>query len=407
MEMEMIIHCSKDFLEELRKNCKKFNEKYIDDIVEDMGAMDSLFVWHAKVFRVNRRKTVVLVNEKNRFSVVMYGLKAVDFKSFEKYVLEAIRTTFQRALINENIINSYIYDCERVIFSKSKNRKTVAWVNDAAEKACFFIDPDIDGNMYMEQAAGVAISKRVVSRNSKDNEDGFVPFKMMLKDLEEKYNLPSCGFNAVKLRVSLNFSDSVVSRVLLVPVCISFLDLHRILQVTFNWQDYHLFSFDFDNLEFPSIRIINYDDEFESVDINDLAKKVAINLGREYDGAVRYYNLLASQTPLLRVINNYKKFSYTYDFGDNWTHNMEVLEYINNYEEVNPICISGLGNAPPEDVGGAGGYGHFIDAYYDHTHPEHDDVVAWSEIVNYCEFDIDKINKKLSTIMSGDKFYLL
>ena len=40
----------------------------------------SLFSWHANLITVNRRKTCVLVNDNNRYVIVLYELKAKDFK---------------------------------------------------------------------------------------------------------------------------------------------------------------------------------------------------------------------------------------------------------------------------------------------------------------------------------------
>ena len=35
----------------------------------------ALFSWHANFFRINRRKTVVLVNNACDYSVILYGMK--------------------------------------------------------------------------------------------------------------------------------------------------------------------------------------------------------------------------------------------------------------------------------------------------------------------------------------------
>ena len=52
-----------------------------------------------------------------------------------------------------------------------------------------------------------------------------------------------------------------------------------------------------------------------------------------------------------------KKFSYTYDFGDDWSHHIQIK----GIEKQNPAypyprCLEGAGVAPPEDCGGIPGY---------------------------------------------------
>nr|WP_077247621.1 hypothetical protein [Bacillus sp. FJAT-27225] len=37
---------------------------------------DPLFSWHANLITFNRKNVVILVNDKNRFSVILHGLKA-------------------------------------------------------------------------------------------------------------------------------------------------------------------------------------------------------------------------------------------------------------------------------------------------------------------------------------------
>ena len=60
----MLIQCTKKLLGELEI-------KPVPSIEEA-----PLFSWHANIITVNRRKTVVLCNDSNRYIVVLYGLKA-------------------------------------------------------------------------------------------------------------------------------------------------------------------------------------------------------------------------------------------------------------------------------------------------------------------------------------------
>lgn len=64
----MLIQCTKKLLDEL-------NIKPASALEEE-----PLFSWHANLMMLSHRKTVVLVNDKNRYVVVLHGLKAKDFK---------------------------------------------------------------------------------------------------------------------------------------------------------------------------------------------------------------------------------------------------------------------------------------------------------------------------------------
>ncbi|WP_303969108.1 hypothetical protein [Sporosarcina ureae] len=39
---------------------------------------DPFFSWHANVVLINRRKTIVLMNDKTRYIVALHGIKAKD-----------------------------------------------------------------------------------------------------------------------------------------------------------------------------------------------------------------------------------------------------------------------------------------------------------------------------------------
>jgi hypothetical protein len=73
-----------------------------------------------------------------------------------------------------------------------------------------------------------------------------------------------------------------------------------------------------------------------------------------------------------------KAFEYTYDFGDDWEHEVRFEgEPAIDPKKKLPVCVEGEGACPPEDVGGIGGYEYFLDAINDPTHQEHKDYLEW------------------------------
>ena len=91
------------------------------------------------------------------------------------------------------------------------------------------------------------------------------------------------------------------------------------------------------------------------------------------------------------------QFTYVYDFGDNWQHDL-LVEKIHPAEEDThyPICLEGARACPPEDVGGIPGYEHFLDAIREPTHPEHQECLDWiGGTFDPEKFDLDKVNRTL------------
>jgi len=66
------------------------------------------------------------------------------------------------------------------------------------------------------------------------------------------------------------------------------------------------------------------------------------------------------------------KFSYEYDFGDDWVHDLTVEKALVSEQALpHPICMAGKRSCPPEDCGGTSGYEELLEAAPDPTHPRH------------------------------------
>jgi hypothetical protein len=97
------------------------------------------------------------------------------------------------------------------------------------------------------------------------------------------------------------------------------------------------------------------------------------------------------------VARGYKKFAYTYDFGDNWDHTVEVEKTLDAEPGVRyPRCVAGKRACPPEDCGGPWGYADFLEAVRDPKHPEHEDMLEWiGGGFDPEKFDVEAVNEEL------------
>ena len=94
------------------------------------------------------------------------------------------------------------------------------------------------------------------------------------------------------------------------------------------------------------------------------------------------------------------KFLYTYDFGDDWEHEIlveKILPMIN--ENRQPVCLKGVRACPPEDIGGMWGYYDFLEILQDPKHPDHESMMEWiGGRFDPEEFNLEEINKQLRNI---------
>ncbi|MDQ3412841.1 MAG: plasmid pRiA4b ORF-3 family protein [Chloroflexota bacterium] len=93
------------------------------------------------------------------------------------------------------------------------------------------------------------------------------------------------------------------------------------------------------------------------------------------------------------------RFSYQYDFGDDWAHEIVVEKILPPDPIVTyPICLTGKRACPPEDVGGTWGYTEFLDNMSDPHHGEHESMREWNGRKFDSEaFNLDTVNARLQS----------
>lgn len=152
------------------------------------------------------------------------------------------------------------------------------------------------------------------------------------------------------LRTTLRYIEPPIWRELSVPDSYSLLQLHRCIQLAFDWLDYHLFFFE--------------------VRARHFAQPGPDALGED-----------AARTQLSELsLKRGTAFLYVYDMGDSWEHDVVVRS--NEPEpdvEPDPLAylVAGERAAPPEDAGGPPGYERLLQALAPPELNDHDDLVAW------------------------------
>ena len=187
----------------------------------------------------------------------------------------------------------------------------------------------------------------------------------MVKIAARKSN---AGKTPLSLKVTLRGTKPPVWRRLLIPGEMTLGDLHQAIQAAMGWDDSHLHAFDIAGREYG---------DPDSVD--DVADEERLTLNGVLNSGVT-------------------RFTYTYDFGDNWEHTV-LIERTRRPLEAGPYpaCIAGKRNCPPEDCGGPWGYQDLLAVLADPAHPDHPERVEWvGEDFDPEEFAIEVANARLA-----------
>lgn len=327
--------------------------------------INPLFTWTATWTNVWEDRPaedlLVLVNNATRFTVAVYQVKRKDLKDLkrvEQMIQTAISNTLLAVGFNPELVVEYLTLAGEVQFTQNRNRQAASWVGRAGLECAVDVGKEYNGiaNMFND-TVGTATNYRIVG-NGKSAKDWFYPYKVMGEDLFELTGKPLYLTRAFELLVTLDVHIYQVKRRIIVPANIGFRRLHSLLQRAFEWKDSHLYDFVFftHGRRAPSLRLVPFEDD---LGFDDHAEVI--------DG-----QSLADFFP------EHEKIVYTYDFGDNWEHEIKLVRVLEEYDQELPYLLEASGKTPPEDVGGIPGFIRFHEAISNPQHPEHEFFSDWA-----------------------------
>lgn len=142
---------------------------------------------------------------------------------------------------------------------------------------------------------------------------------------------PACTAR-LQLKIQLDHCKPVIWRRVVVNDNLSFGELHQVIQTVMGWENCHLHQFDLDDRSIAP----------PEVEGDPFADKPV-----ESEDAT-YLSSLAADL---------KKFSYWYDFGDDWMHTVGIEKRLPVDAAAPPAdLLAGKNACPPEDCGGPWGY---------------------------------------------------
>ena len=178
-----------------------------------------------------------------------------------------------------------------------------------------------------------------------------------------------------QLKITLRHVKPAVWRRILVPSHLTLGELHPLLQIVMGWHNCHLHEFNINDERFgvtndpwgggamASDECLN-EDEYQLCDLG---------------------------------LRPNSRFSYEYDFGDGWEHEVLLEKQGPVPPGFSPVCIEGANACPPEDCGGPWGYAENLAILAHPKHPEHKHITEWmGKTFDPKAFSVESVNRMLA-----------
>ncbi len=127
------LHCTQKLLKEINGPVTD-----LKDITPDNQGIGN---WYCNLFRFNRRKCLILTNEKSLYTFFVYGVKKNDIDSLPQLFRENFRLNLKLSGFDDKIIDMIIAEYSETGFCKTASKSVLGIMNDFVN--CFgYMMPD-------------------------------------------------------------------------------------------------------------------------------------------------------------------------------------------------------------------------------------------------------------------------
>lgn len=324
---------------------------------------DSLFSFTANwtnVWLDGPNDMIVLRNHKLPLTIIHYPAKRKDLVDMEEKLSGSIRATLLALNFNPSVVDEYLKLGGAVQFTCNKSRSKASYITKSGTSAAFYVGRASQyPAVYSDAQIGASLNRQILYAPSPSDPKEIMSAAELMRDALAKLTGSSpYSYRAFELEATLDLDLYKATRRFIVPADFTFKRLHLLLQTVYSWKNYHLYDF---LLADPRqggrlVRLIPYE-EFSWEEDNEV---------------------IMEDIRLDAYLPETKTMTYAYDYGDNWQISIDLIREIAHHDQDSPFLLDAQGKAPPEDVGGIGGYAEFLDIYNDPNHPEHEHMKDWA-----------------------------
>jgi hypothetical protein len=116
-----VVRCTRNLLKEI--------DAPPTDIAE-MFSQGPLGSWHANIFRIERRKSIIFTNDKTLYSLLIVDVKKEALRQFDDLFRNALFKAMRSIEIASHSINEIMDETLQFVIGKTTNRSVLGTMND-------------------------------------------------------------------------------------------------------------------------------------------------------------------------------------------------------------------------------------------------------------------------------------
>jgi len=332
---------------------------HISDLENYSNKSDDM--WHVTIETYERKRMFFFNHVSTGYTLVFYGLKAKQIRRIEQYLINALMKLLVFDGFTQVAAETFVKSQGTLINGKTNNRSIIANTTQRKHATYSFLD-----YLDIEHTFQKIISHRVNQMLG----IGYKTPRELLDEHIKKMVEVTSSFTGYELDIKLNLENEHVLRRVVVPNYYTLDELHIVIQKLFGWKNMHLHEFE------NTRNRLSYAPD-----------------NRDIDG---FESSLNSKTLTLEeAFDTFDEWIYTYDFGDDWKHEIFCRMSIHQKDPIKTFCSYYEGKNVPEDVGGILGYKHFINVMKNKSHIEYNSYHDWLKLIEYEKFDYHSVNISL------------
>ncbi|MFJ8526614.1 DUF6933 domain-containing protein [Bacillus sp. NPDC094106] len=173
-----LIQCTKKLADEMKIKVQKV----------DAADFNPLYCWHANLFKIGRKKCVMIMNNATRYHFVIYGVLKKDLQNLDLVFKKNLITNLLLDGVDPEIIERYLNHDSIVQYAATNNRSIISQINESiftvdhyfyyelVEKGHEFIDL-AEMNQNLNQLYMLKLSKQPVEMMRDALNQQFLPNK--------------------------------------------------------------------------------------------------------------------------------------------------------------------------------------------------------------------------------------